>query len=108
MKIMKKLILLSLSIVVLTNCYAQRRTRRAAKEEVTPVEVVTPQEPAAEEPTGEPVITEECLINLSLFNESAKNQQYADALDPWNQVFDNCRMPTELFTAMDVIYYIGC
>ncbi len=90
MKIMKKLILLSLSIVVLTNCYAQRRTRRAAKEEVTPVEVVTPQEPAAEEPTGEPVITEECLINLSLFNESAKNQQYADALDPWNQVFDNC------------------
>jgi len=91
MKIMKKLILLSLSIVILTNCYAQRRTKKsAAKEEVTPVEVVTPQEPQPEEPAGDPVITEECLINLSLFNESAKNKQYADALGTWNQVFENC------------------
>lgn len=85
---MKNFILLSLSLVVLTNCYAQRRTKKsAAKEEVTPVEVVTPQEP---ESTDEPVVTEECLINLSLFNESAKNKQYADALETWNQVFDNC------------------
>ena len=88
---MKKLILLSLSIVILTNCYAQRRTKKsAAKEEVTPVEVVTPQESQPEEPAGDPVITEECLINLSLFNESAKNKQYADALGTWNQVFENC------------------
>lgn len=43
--------------------------------------------PAAEEV---PVLTEECAINLSLFYESAKNKQYADAYEPWRQVYDNC------------------
>lgn len=85
---MKKLIVLMLSIVVLTNCYAQRRSKKAAKEEVAPqTEVVAPQ-PA--DPSDVPVVTEECLVNLSLFNESAKNKQYADAVNSWNQVFDNC------------------
>lgn len=85
---MKKLIVLMLSIVVLTNCYAQRRSKKAAKEEVAPqTEVVAPQ--PAEQPEV-PVVTEECLVNLSLFNESAKNKQYADAVNSWNQVFDNC------------------
>lgn len=86
---MKKLFFLMLSLVILTNCYAQRRTKRTAvkEEEVTPVEVVTAQE---QNPSDEPIITEECLINLSLFNESAKNKQYADALETWNQVFENC------------------
>jgi tetratricopeptide (TPR) repeat protein len=30
------------------------------------------------------------MVNLSLFNESARNRQYADALAPWNQVFETC------------------
>lgn len=38
----------------------------------------------------EPVITEECQINMSLFNESAKNKQYADAVEPWYNVFNEC------------------
>ena len=85
---MKKLIVLMLSIVVLTNCYAQRKSKKAAKEEVAPqTEVVAPQ--PAEQPEV-PVVTEECLVNLSLFNESAKNKQYADAVNSWNQVFENC------------------
>lgn len=85
---MKKLIVLMLSIVVFTNCYAQRKSKKAAKEEVAPLtEVVAPQ---PVNPSDVPVITEECLVNLSLFNESAKNKQYADAVNSWNQVFDNC------------------
>lgn len=37
-----------------------------------------------------PEITEECVVNTSLFTESAKNKQYADALEPWIQVYENC------------------
>lgn len=36
------------------------------------------------------VITEECLINVSLFHESAKNKQYADALEPWMAAYKEC------------------
>ena len=28
-------------------------------------------------------IPEQCQVNLSLMNESAKNKQYADACGPW-------------------------
>jgi len=84
---MKKLIILMLSIVVLTNCYAQKKSKKDKKEPAR-TEVVAPApEPA---PVESNVVTEECLTNLSLFNESAKNKQYADALAPWNQVFENC------------------
>lgn len=84
---MKKLIILMLSIVVLTNCYAQKKSKKD-KNEPAQTEVVAPAPaPVAEESN---VVTEECLTNLSLFNESAKNKQYADALAPWNQVFENC------------------
>lgn len=44
--------------------------------------------PVVEE--AEPTITEECVINVSLFNESVKNKQYADAWDPWWQVYTTC------------------
>ncbi len=37
-----------------------------------------------------PVITAECLINVSLFNESAKNKQFADAIEPWYTVYNTC------------------
>jgi len=84
---MKKLIILMLSIVVLTNCYAQKKSKKDKKEPVQ-TEVVAPV--PTPEPTESTVVTEECLTNLSLFNESAKNKQYADALAPWNQVFETC------------------
>lgn len=38
----------------------------------------------------EPEVTEECIMNTSLFNESVKNKQYADAWDPWWQVYTTC------------------
>ena len=84
---MKKLIILMLSIVVLTNCYAQKRSKKD-KNEPAKTEVVAPAPAPAQEESL--VVTEECMVNLSLFNESAKNKQYADALKPWNQVFENC------------------
>lgn len=49
--------------------------------------------PAAEEvvEAEDPdVITEECMVNTSLFHESAKNKQYADALEPWLAVYNTC------------------
>ena len=47
-----------------------------------------PAEPVVEE--AEPTVTEECVINVSLFNESVKNKQYADAWEPWWQVYTTC------------------
>ena len=38
----------------------------------------------------EPTITEECVVNVSLFHESVKNKMYADAYDPWWNVYNNC------------------
>lgn len=35
-------------------------------------------------------VSEECLTNISLFHESAKNKQYADAFEPWMAAFKNC------------------
>jgi hypothetical protein len=86
---MKKLIVLMLSVVVLTNCYAQKPAKKDKKGKETTETVVTTPEPAAQ-PEESNVITEECVTNMSLFSESAKNKQYADALEPWNQVFQNC------------------
>ena len=44
--------------------------------------------PVVEE--AEPTITEECVINVSLFHESVKNKQYADAYGPWWEVYTTC------------------
>lgn len=38
----------------------------------------------------EVTITDECRMNVSLFHESAKNKQYADALEPWIKVHNEC------------------
>lgn len=84
---MKKLIVLMLSIIVFTNCYAQRRSKRAAQETPAQTEAAAP---AEAESSDSPVVTEECMINLSLFNESARNRQFGDALGPWTQVFETC------------------
>ena len=38
----------------------------------------------------DPVITEECVMNVSLFHESVKNKMYADAYEPWYEVYTTC------------------
>lgn len=84
----RNIAVLVFSLVFLTNCFAQKvnkKTKKGKEEVKTEVApVVTPVQEEA------PQITEECLINISLFNESAKNKQYADALGPWNAAFKDC------------------
>lgn len=55
----------------------------------------TAAEPAPEVKTTvveeeDPVITDECVMNVSLFSESVKNKQYADAYGPWYEVYTTC------------------
>ena len=38
----------------------------------------------------EPTITEECMMNISLFNEAVKNKMFADAYEPWWAVYTTC------------------
>lgn len=80
-------LIMLLSLVLFTNCFAQRENKRGKKDKVaSPKEQTTP----AAEPEEISVITEECLLNISLFNESAKNKQFADALGPWNAAYKQC------------------
>jgi len=44
--------------------------------------------PVVEE--AEPTITEECVMNVSLFHEAVKNKMYADAYGPWWEVYSTC------------------
>lgn len=52
--------------------------------EETPVEA----SPAIDE--EDPVVTEECIMNISLFNEAVKNKMYTDAYEPWLEVYTHC------------------
>lgn len=38
----------------------------------------------------DPVITEECVVNVSLFHEAVKNKQFADAYSVWYDVYSTC------------------
>lgn len=86
----RNLLVLVFSLVMFTNCFAQKKNKREKNNETTETEVVTANEEATEVADETPVVTEQCLVNLSLFNESAKNQQYADALGPWEKVYTEC------------------
>lgn len=46
------------------------------------------QEAVVEDET--PTITEECVMNVSLFHEAVKNKMYADAYNPWWSVYTTC------------------
>ena len=85
---MKRLVFMMLSVVLVTSCYAQRESRKDKKAKEQAEQVQTPV--AEPQPVEENVVTEECVMNMSLFNESAKNKQFADALEPWNMVFETC------------------
>jgi len=54
----------------------------------TKVEAPVQEAPAVED--EEPAITEECVMNVSLFHEAVKNKMYADAYDPWYEVYTMC------------------
>ena len=56
----------------------------------TKVGTETPVEAAPAQEEAEPTITEECVINVSLFHESVKNKQFADAYEPWFEVYNTC------------------
>lgn len=59
-----------------------------AKKPKTPAPAPVEEAPVVEE--AEPVLTEECLVNVSLFHESVKNKMFADAYEPWWDVYTNC------------------
>lgn len=59
--------------------------KKPAKQAATPVE----EEQVVDE-GADPEITEECVIAVSLFHESVKNKQFADAWDPWYETYTNC------------------
>lgn len=87
----RNLIVLVMSLMMFSNCYAQKDTKKDKKSKKGESTEVTAQPDAIPTVTDEvPIVTEECLVNISLFNESAKNKQYADALIPWNAAYSQC------------------
>lgn len=78
----KTLVVLALVAAVPALTCAKKPTKVA---EEAPVKAA---EPVVEE--AEPTITEECVINVSLFHESVKNKMYADAYGPWWEVYSTC------------------
>lgn len=91
----KNAIMILFSLVLFTNCFAQKESKKDKKDKKgESTEVAVPAVPVApatpEVSQAAPVVTEECLVNISLFNESAKNKQYADALAPWNAAYAAC------------------
>jgi tetratricopeptide (TPR) repeat protein len=77
----KTLVVLALAVTVPALACAKKPKKVA---EDAPVQVA----PVVEE--EEPTITEECVINVSLFHESVKNKMYADAYGPWWETYTTC------------------
>ena len=78
----KSLLVVALSAAVPALACAKKPTKVA---DAKPVEAVAP---VVEE--AEPTITEECVMNVSLFHEAVKNKMYADAYGPWWEVYTTC------------------
>lgn len=76
------------SIIALALCAAipalacAKKPKKVTEPEPAPAPVVVEEET--------PEITEECLMNISLFVESSKNKAYADAYGPWLEVYKTC------------------
>ncbi len=79
---LKTLVVLALAAAV----PAMACAKKPKKADAAPTAEKTVQ--AVEEP--EPTITEECVMNVSLFHESVKNKMYADAYGPWMEVYTTC------------------
>lgn len=84
----KTLLAILICAIPFIGCSAQKVKKGKADKNQTEVTEKKKTQKTEEEP--EPVITEECIMNISLFNESAKNKQYADAVEPWYAVYNEC------------------
>lgn len=86
----KNFVILLLSLVVFTNCFAQKENKKEKKGDKTETTETVAPPPATVSPSEVAAPSEQCELNISLFNESAKNKQYADALGPWNAAYNEC------------------
>lgn len=76
------------SLFIVALCAAVPALACAKKPKKVEAAPAPAEQPAAVE--EEPTITEDCIINVSLFNESVKNKQFADAYGPWWEVYNTC------------------
>lgn len=92
------------SLLIIALCAAIPALACAKKPKVETTPVTEESAPAEEEP----VITEECLMNISLFNESVKNKQYQDAYGPWWEVYNSCPNANKVIytKGLDVVEYM--
>ena len=82
-----RLIAVFLCCMTIMSCAAQKNKKKKGQAE----------EPAKEEQKApEQAVSEQCLINMSLFYESAKNRNYTDALQPWMSVYEECPQHSKL------------
>lgn len=87
---LKTLVILALCAALPVLGFAKDKKPKLKKGKAPVEETTIPQRKAPEPKEAEPVITDECLMNISLFQESVKNKQYQDAVEPWNQVYSTC------------------
>jgi len=78
----KSLLVVALAAAVPALACAKPKPKKVVEE--APVEAA----PAVQD--EDPVITEECVMNVSLFHESVKNKMYTDAYEPWWEVYSTC------------------
>ena len=79
----KNLLVIALAVAIMPAMMSAKKPKKGAEPAAEAAPVVA-------EPEAEPTITEECVVNVSLFHESVKNKQYADAYDPWWSVYTTC------------------
>ena len=77
---LRTLLVVAMAAAVPALAYAKKPQKAEAAAPVQ--EAVVPEE--------DPVITEECVMNVSLFHESVKNKMFADAYGPWWEVYTTC------------------
>ena len=73
---MKKLVLIALCVVIPMVGFAQKKKKKGA-------------EPVVEAPVVTTLSDEECMVNLSLFHESVKNNQFEEAYGFWLPVYQS-------------------
>lgn len=93
---MRRLFLLMISAMVILPTMANKADKKQLKKpekgaqvELLKEGVVKKATPVVEEEPA-PVVTEECTTNLSLFDTSVKQKDFAGAYGPWLQVYENC------------------
>jgi tetratricopeptide (TPR) repeat protein len=77
---------LFISFVLFANLFAQNNFKKEKNNTIG--KTLTVIAPTVENET--PLITEECLVNISLFNEFAKKKEFADAYIPWYAAYKAC------------------